>query len=162
VVFLRYGSLTEPGPPWHTFRRISEITGIKLMTTLTIVRKWRLNGFQVGTNKPHHRTRARWQTPEVVNYLTKIKTLTEWAHLSLEQRVILIEQKFGVKISFQTLSTFYKKHKVTYIKPQYTYNRKEAIKDELAVQQQKTVMEIAELMKAGKQVVYIDESQFHK
>ena len=30
VVFLRYGSLTEPGPKWHTFRRIAEITGIKL------------------------------------------------------------------------------------------------------------------------------------
>ena len=35
-------------------------------------------------------------------------------------------------------------------------------KNEIAEQQQKTVMEIAELMRAGKQVIYIDESQFHK
>jgi hypothetical protein len=33
---------------------------------------------------------------------------------------------------------------------------------EIGQQQLETVDEITELMKAGKQVIYIDESQFHK
>ena len=44
----------------------------------------------------------------------------------------------------------------------YAYCRKMVNKNEIAEQQQKTVMEITELMRAGKQVIYIDESQFHK
>jgi chaperonin GroEL (HSP60 family) len=32
-------------------------------------------------------------------------------------RNVLIEKKFGIKISIQTLSTFYKRHKIGYIKP---------------------------------------------
>ena len=74
----------------------------------------------------------------------------------------LIEQKFGVKISNHTLGDLYKRHKVTFKKPSYAYCRKMAQKAEISAHQQKTVMEIAELMSAGKQVIYIDESQFHK
>ena len=61
-----------------------------------------------------------------------------------------------------TLAGIYKKNNVRYIKPQYVYCRKMQKKDEIAEQQHTTVMEIAELMNAGKQVIYIDESQFHK
>jgi hypothetical protein len=32
IVYLRFGSLTEPGPKWHSFREISETTGVKLKT----------------------------------------------------------------------------------------------------------------------------------
>jgi transposase len=42
------------------------------------------------------------------------KTLTEWAPYSLQQRAILIEQKFGVKVSLMTVSDVYKRHKITY------------------------------------------------
>ncbi len=49
--------------------------------------------------------------------MTNQKTLIEWAHLSLQHRVMFIEKKFAIKISIQTLSTLYKKHKIGYIKP---------------------------------------------
>ena len=38
VVFLRYGLLTEPGPKWHTFKRIGEIAGMKTITAFKIVK----------------------------------------------------------------------------------------------------------------------------
>jgi transposase len=134
VVFLRYGQISEPGPNWHTCKRISEIAGLKQATAFSIVKHWRLNGYQIVNLKLGQRPRAKWQTPEIINYLTKPKTLVEWAHLSLHQRVILIEQKFGVKISITTLATVYKKNKVSYIKPQYVYCRKLQKKDEIAEQ----------------------------
>jgi hypothetical protein len=97
-----------------------------------------------------------------VGYLTNHKTVIEWAHLSLQHRVLLIEKKFGIKIRGQTLANLYKKHKVGYIKPQYAYCRKMQKKNEIAEDQVKTVMDIAQMMHAGKQVIYIDETSFHR
>lgn len=47
VVFLRYGSLTEPGPKWHTFKRIGEIAGMKTITAFKIVKTWKANGYKI-------------------------------------------------------------------------------------------------------------------
>ena len=124
VVFLRYGSYTEIGPKRMTWRRISEITGVNKVTACLICKRWRLNGFRVIKKKVGNRHRAKWQTPEVISFLTKQQTLIAWAQYSLRQRVILIEQQLGVKISYNTLAEFYKKQKVRYVKPQYAYCRK--------------------------------------
>ena len=37
VVYLRYNKLNEPGPKWHTYKKISEIAGVKLNSVLSIV-----------------------------------------------------------------------------------------------------------------------------
>ena len=37
ILYLRYNKLNEPGPKWHTYRQISEITGVKLNSILRIV-----------------------------------------------------------------------------------------------------------------------------
>ena len=47
VVYLRYGSLTEAGPKWHTFKKISEMTGVRLKTAFEIVKRWKEDGFKV-------------------------------------------------------------------------------------------------------------------
>ena len=60
VVFLRYGSLTEPGPKWHTFSRIREITGVKINTAHYICKHWEKNGFQIVNHRLGIRSRARW------------------------------------------------------------------------------------------------------
>ena len=39
VVYLRHGSLTEPGPKWHTFKKISEMTGLSFKTAFEIVKR---------------------------------------------------------------------------------------------------------------------------
>lgn len=63
--------------------------------------------------------------------MTKQQTLIDWAHLSLHQRVMYIEEQFGVKIHHSTLVNLYKKHKISYIKPQYAYCRKMEQKKEI-------------------------------
>jgi transposase len=49
----------------------------------------------------------------------------------------------GLKISYQTLSEFYKRLKVRYVKPQYAYCRKMLRQQEIGDEQQKTVMLIS-------------------
>ena len=92
-----------------------------------------MNGYRIINRRLGQRPRAKWQTPEIISYLTNPKTLMEWAHLPLSARVVLLEEKFGVKKSIQTLSSLYKKHKIRFI-PQYTYCRKERGKAFLSVQ----------------------------
>ena len=38
VVFLRYGSLTEPGKGWHTYKQINDLTGVNRNSAATMVR----------------------------------------------------------------------------------------------------------------------------
>ena len=71
---------------------------------------------------------------------------------------MIIEHKFGIKVSYGAVAWVYKKHKVSYRKPEYAYCRKMEKKKEIEEEQLRTVIEIVKLMKAGKQVIYIDES----
>ena len=52
------------------------------------------------------------------------QTLKEWAPFSLTNRTLKIEQLFGVKLHYTTLSNFYRQNKVTCRKPQYQYGLK--------------------------------------
>ena len=74
----------------------------------------------------------------------------------------MIEEKFGVKIHKTTLGTFYREHKVSCRKPQYIYYRKQTKQEELIQEQKRVAFEIADLMMKGKQIVYVDESSFHR
>jgi hypothetical protein len=71
VVFLRYGSITEVRPVQKKYREIQEITGVSIMASYLICKRWRLNGCQVINKRLGLRHRAKWQTPEVVSFLTK-------------------------------------------------------------------------------------------
>ena len=106
--------------------------------------------------------RKVWYDEKIKKYLLDPKTLYEWASYSLSYRVLKIEQMFNVKIHYTTLSTFYRKHKVTCRKPQYTYLRKLKKKDELIKDQKSVAFEMAELIMKGKQIVYVDDSTFHR
>jgi len=66
-----------------------------------------------------------------------------------------------VKIHYTTLSNFYRRNKVTCRKPQYQYGRKEIMQLEIAKDQKLVAFQMAELIKKGKQVIYVDESTFN-
>jgi transposase len=85
-----------------------------------MVRNWRKYGYQI-CNFRGKSERKYWYTDEMKKYILDRKTLAEWAPYSLSYRVLLIEQKYGVKIHKTSLGLFYRKHKVTCRKPQYTY-----------------------------------------
>lgn len=84
------------------------------------------------------------------------------APYSLRSRVLLVQQKFGVKISRWLLHDLYWRHGIRFLKPQYSYNRKLAQKSDINEEQQRVSIEIAQLMSANKHIIYIDESSFHQ
>ncbi len=47
VVYLRFGTLDNDNRRWHTPREVLEMTGIKIVTQRTVIRRWRMRGFRV-------------------------------------------------------------------------------------------------------------------
>jgi hypothetical protein len=69
VIWLRFGSIHEEcKPPLRTYRYISEITGVKLQSCITIVRNWRRYGYQICNFKGTYERRY-WYTDEIKEYL---------------------------------------------------------------------------------------------
>ena len=77
-------------------------------------------------------------TEEMKQYLLSTQSLKDWAPFSLFNRTLKIEQQFGVKLHYTTLSTFYRRNKITCRKPQYQYGRKETLQQEI-IKDQKLV-----------------------
>lgn len=118
VVWLRFGSLTEEGPPKMTFRRIFEITGVKPVAAFRIVRRWRKNNYTVLPSQKGYTPRKRWYTEEIKDFLLDPNTLRAWAPYSLKQRLLILKQRFPeVKIVYATLCQFYHDHSIRYRKP---------------------------------------------
>ncbi len=82
VVYLRFGSLTQDGPPQHSMAQIRDLTGVKLVSCYSIIRDWRKKGFVISNGKlgVSHRTKV---TVELEQQLINTKTLTEMAPHSL-------------------------------------------------------------------------------
>ena len=84
------------------------------------------------------------------------------ATLSLDQRAQAIKQKYQLK-SFcsMSVSKLYKRYKISYRKPQYSYYRKQANQNQIYQQQQKICKEMGELIVKGRHIIYVDESTFN-
>jgi len=124
VVWLRYGTLSEEvQPALRTYSQIFKITGVKISSQFTIVRLWKEISYQVVCRRSECGRRT-YITDEMKQYLLSTQTLKEWAPFSLTNRTLKIEQRFGLKLHYTTLSNFYRENKVTCRKPQYQYGRK--------------------------------------
>ena len=161
VVYLRFGTLTEEAPPRMPMAQVRDIAGVKLHSCYSIIRDWRKKGHVISNGRVGERRRTK-VSKELEAQLVAAATLHDMAPHSLESRVILIEQQFGVKITAHHLWHIYRRNKVRFVKPQYSYCRKEVRRDELYDEQQRVSMEIAELMARGKHLIYLDESSFHQ
>ncbi len=81
IVFLRFDSLTKPGPPKRSYKEISIITKVHPSAIFNVCRRWVKNGYKVINKRLG--PRKRWYTSEIESFLTKPQTLLDWAHLSL-------------------------------------------------------------------------------
>jgi hypothetical protein len=91
VIWLRFGSIHEECyQPLITYRRIFEITGVKIPSQITMVRNWRKYGHTI-CNFRGVRQIKYWYTDEMIKYLLDPETLRKWAPYSLSYRVLMIE-----------------------------------------------------------------------
>lgn len=60
----------------------------------------------------------------MVDFICCKKTLKEWCTYPLAKRVVLFKRQFGVKISPATLSNYYKKNGIKYLRSRYFWTTK--------------------------------------
>jgi transposase len=88
--------------------------------------RWRCAGKNLSNIK--HVKKGRWPlTHEMELWATSPHTLQEMAHLGLHARAHLIKERYELKsFSHSSVVRLFKKHGITYRKPQYSYSRKQA------------------------------------
>ena len=97
---------------------------------------------------------------EVFKYISDPSTLKKWVGKSLKTRCVLIEKEFNVKITKQTLKTYYDKANIRRVNPLYRYSR--PVTDE---EQQKEQLQFVHIlmkyqMDEAYELFYFDVSVF--
>ena len=69
-----------------------------------------------GRNNPRHKISAQLQ-----EQLLERNLLQSWSGLNLQQRCILIERDFGLKLSLKGLQKFYQRNGIRYLAVGYIY-----------------------------------------
>jgi transposase len=105
-----------------SYRKIASALYINPMSVFAAMRRHAQRGQHVdlrqfnGKNNPKQKI-----TPELKLRLLDRKLLQEWSGLTLEQRCVLIEKDFNVKIATTTLCDFYRANGVRYLAVSYIY-----------------------------------------
>ena len=102
------------------------MTGVKLSTQYMIIKRWLSRGRQVVSKiAPGMKVGKKKLTFEQEAYLASPATLESMRHLSLNQRANILRDKFELSsFSSMTLWRYYKRLKVSYSKPNLTYDNK--------------------------------------
>ena len=61
-----------------------------------------------------------------------------------------------------SLRMVYKRHGIKYLKPNYCYARKDVRREQIQEEQIKVARELAQQIKDGKHVIYLDETTFNQ
>ena len=83
--------------------------------------------------------------------------MREWAHLSLDARCAIINEKYKIEMSRYTLSNIYKELKIGYLKTHssfYNLRSQEEYRDLILVYLKKVVKH----MKRKREIIFIDET----
>ena len=67
---------------------------------------------------PRKRNKVK-MTAEIIDYVTDRLVLKSWAHLSLAERVVKIDERFNVKLTQQCLGYWYRRNGIRWRRPQY-------------------------------------------
>jgi transposase len=96
-------------------------------------------------------------TPPIAERLLDNATLKAWRGWSMLRRVHQIEQDWGLRISYQTLSRFYKRHGISNMKAPFRW-RTPTTDEERAVERRNWVALLVQHEMAGREIIYMDET----
>lgn len=143
------------------FKDIALRTGVKMSAISMILLRWKKDKFRlVERRSPGAEKRLK---PSMVEYMCNPKVLKEMQSLTLVQRALQIKRKFNLpSLNAATVRNYYLQHGVKYRVPQYDYRVKAIQQHNLTEKQQEYVRTVAEEMKNGRHLIYIDETSFHR
>jgi transposase len=158
IVCMAYGDVGSLGPMLRRPREIALALGIRYNTVIVNLRKYRQAGGVITPFVHYHRgQRTEKITPELGVFLLAPATLKAWRGWPMARRVHEIRERWGVDMSRPTLAKFYRRHGIRRMTTPFHWHTNTAPEDR-DEQRRQFVVQLVEYLRAGKEVVFIDET----
>ena len=158
IVFQRYGSLTDFRHAVMYIKAVARLLRIPRSTVQNCLRKFVDGGSTLSVFVRPARQFLVIQ-PRLKRVLLHKATLQQWAPFSIRERLEIIRILYREKMSYATLRSFYKAHKVSYVCGKTAVYRTYLTNQvHLDSQRQDFALLLANLVKNKYCVVYQDES----
>lgn len=127
-----------------------------------VVQRWRRNDYIYESRRSA--SGASKKIPwEVEQRITAAKSLYDTAHMSLRERALYYQQQFGAPlVAASTLARLFKRNGISYRSARYSYVKKGERQAELQAKQQEFAQVLTGWMHQGREVVFLDETSFHR
>ena len=161
MALLRFGNPIDTSRTCMSYQDIGKRVRRPAMTVHSVLRRWLFHNrtkYDGRINNGQHVAAKAKLQGEVKDFLLSKQTLSDWAQHGLEDRCALLETSKGVKVSWQVLRNFYKRHGVRYLFGNYAYQQSLAVKRSLVLD---FSVELAQLISDDKVIAYFDESAFN-
>ena len=122
MVMMRFGSITDFTHPKLSYSKIAKRMFRQPNTVHYAIKNF-VKESQVIDHRRNNGKHVQYQIVrhQLHDYILDRNTLVEWSGYSLQDRVLLLEQKKGVTISWQALRRFYLKNNVRFLQSNYIY-----------------------------------------
>ncbi len=106
-----------------SFSQISRILLIPKPTVHKALRRFVLQNQRLEDRRVNNGRNNQWNklTPEISTYLLSTAVLQRWSGLCLDQRCMLLDKEFNLKLTVPSLYQFYKKNNIRYLVASYQY-----------------------------------------
>ena len=131
IINLRYGSLVNFDQPVRDIREISKALHLPWSTIQHFLRAFDMKGKQLQNVIEKPPRRFSTLPPNVQTWLLSKEILQCWAPFSLKERVLLLQNAFGILPSPNTLWEFYKERGIQWKTGKAIYRAESAMKPRL-------------------------------
>ena len=159
IIYKRFGSLTDIGPPIRGYAEIGRLLRIPSWTVRQVVLRFLERGSRIDRLAADPRRRFKMLSEELQQTLLSKPLLLKWAAYSLLERVHTIKREWNVSLAANSLFHFYKEHNVAWAAAKTVYRKAIETRAELDPRRLKIAALLANMIADGKPLVYMDESR---
>ena len=160
VAELRFGPGAGPRAPVRTIAQVAALTGVRVKTVESMIRRYRFNGYRVLDRRRADREprppRHPWPEHAKKSLLAP-ETLQQQAAQSLYQRLRFASELCGVPVSRDQLRTFYLRNGIRYLRPGQTFQSASMQAAALRPDREDVALRLASALQRGRAVIYLDE-----
>ena len=165
VLFLTYYSLTKFTTKKVGSSEVARQLNLPQTTVSTLVNRFQSLGCDVSCflvrGKSPGRPREPLGNPNIEKKLISTLYLRNWAHLSLQQRCLIIEKRFKIKVNTKRLKIFYQRNNICRKPISKNYYPHDKDLKLLQAERIEFAKKLYDYIKEGTPIVYFDETSMN-
>ena len=157
LVAMRFGSVSDFSRIYNSWSDIGRRLVVNAETVRKAVTRYIANGGRFV--QVENRGKARKVSQELEDTLCSVEKLDEYRFLSIDERLVRIEDEYGLKISKTTLKSYYKKNDIKMRQPKKVYRMTDAAWMKL-IRQRIVFANMLEPLLQSANIIYMDQTSF--